>query len=88
MGVKGAWKKFDKFTDMSPKSQLKFWYSFYKPITVSLFWALFPALAVAALMHWAGKYSDFEIEVITLMTFISVRVNNVYTAINNLKAKP
>lgn len=86
LGAKDVFKKWKTFAEQPPKTQLKFWFSFYKPIVLNLFWALFPALAIATLMKYGSgstKYTDWEIAVITLMTFISVRVNNVYNAINN-----
>ena len=84
MKPKEMWAEFDHFTDKKPADQLRFWFEFYKPIVSSLFWAIFPALAVALMMKYGGKYSDFEIGIVTVLVFISVRVNNVYAALMKL----
>jgi hypothetical protein len=87
MKAKDAFNKWKEFAEQPPTAQLRFWYSFYKPILISLFWAIFPALAVAALMKYGGKYTDFEIEIVTVLVFISVRVNNVYSVLSRMSEK-
>jgi hypothetical protein len=85
-GVKGAWKKFDKFTDKKPSEQMRFWVSFYKPIVMSLVSALLPSIVIGALLKYYGKFSDFEISVLIILVFISSRINNMCGLLSRLSA--